>query len=240
MLHAPDHLRRWLEPGACFAKGTLVHTKEGLKPIEQIQVGDWVLSKPENGGEQAFKRVLRTIAHPSERIVDLYYIQPGQDRTYGKPVKQRRISVTRNHPFWTKEQGWTAVSELRRYSLSAAYPLAFTFEDKSGQPIEFAHLTNVYISDQPNVGWKPNHMGATDSPGALWDYESHKLIAASVMPLETVEETYRDLGDPEAIDPALFFTAPVYNLEVEDFHTYYVGEHGIWVHNQNCGGSEVL
>lgn len=79
-------------------------------------------------------------------------------------------------------------------------------------------------------------MGATDSPGALWDYESHKLIAASVMPLEAVEETYRDLGDPEAIDPALFFTAPVYNLEVEDFHTYYVGEHGIWVHNQNCGG----
>ncbi|MBK7006042.1 MAG: hypothetical protein IPH37_13695 [Burkholderiales bacterium] len=55
-----------------------------------------------------------------------------------------------------------------------------------------------------------------------------------------MEETYRDLGDLEAIDPELFFKAPVYNLEVEDFHTYYVGEHGIWVHNQNCGGSEVL
>lgn len=23
----------------------------------------------------------------------------------------------------------------------------------------------------------------------------------------------------------------VYNLEVEDYHTYFVGEHGIWVHN---------
>jgi hypothetical protein len=25
----------------------------------------------------------------------------------------------------------------------------------------------------------------------------------------------------------------VYNIEVEDFHTYYVGELGLWVHNQN-------
>lgn len=167
--HAANRRRQWLLPsslekqpqtdattlrcggcfvvGACFAKGTLVHTKEGLKPIEQIQVGDWVLSKPENGGEQAYKRVLKTFEYPPERIVNLNYILPGQDRTPGQSIHLRRISVTRNHPFWTKEQGWTAVSELQ-------------------------------------------YFGST-----------------------------------------LFFKAPVYNLEVEDFHTYYVGEHGIWVHN---------
>jgi hypothetical protein len=26
----------------------------------------------------------------------------------------------------------------------------------------------------------------------------------------------------------------VYNFEVEDFHTYYIGEHGVWVHNNEC------
>jgi len=26
----------------------------------------------------------------------------------------------------------------------------------------------------------------------------------------------------------------VYNIEVEGFHTYHVGELGIWVHNANC------
>lgn len=228
-LTAPvDKARKWFEPGACFAKGTLVHTKEGLKPIEQIQVGDWVLSKPENGGEQAYKRVLKTFVHEPQRIVDLLYVLPGQDRTFGQSIQQRRISVTRNHPFWTKEQGWTAVSELQDYES--------TFEDRSGQSIDFASLRNVYISDQPHVGWKPSHMGATDRAGALWNYDTHKLIAAVAPALETVQATYRELGDLEAIDPDLFFKAPVYNLEVEDFHTYYVGEHGIWVHNQNCGG----
>lgn len=29
----------------------------------------------------------------------------------------------------------------------------------------------------------------------------------------------------------------VYNFQVEDFHTYYVGERFIWVHNGECGGS---
>jgi filamentous hemagglutinin len=29
-------------------------------------------------------------------------------------------------------------------------------------------------------------------------------------------------------------TATVYNIEVEDYHTYHVGEIGVWVHNANC------
>ena len=34
-----------------FVAGTLVHTDKGLVPIEQIKVGDMVLSKHENGEE---------------------------------------------------------------------------------------------------------------------------------------------------------------------------------------------
>jgi hypothetical protein len=30
------------------------------------------------------------------------------------------------------------------------------------------------------------------------------------------------------------FRTRVYNLEVEDSHTYYAGELGVWVHNNNC------
>ena len=30
-------------------------------------------------------------------------------------------------------------------------------------------------------------------------------------------------------------TEPVYNFEVEGFHTYHIGELGVWVHNDTCG-----
>ena len=33
----------------------------------------------------------------------------------------------------------------------------------------------------------------------------------------------------------LSFPETTYNLEVEDFHTYYVGEQSVCVHNKNCG-----
>jgi hypothetical protein len=61
----------------CFSAGTLVHTKEGLMPIEKIRVGDLVLSKPENpadGGELAYKRVLKTFVHEDKAIKQIGYM----------------------------------------------------------------------------------------------------------------------------------------------------------------------
>ena len=34
------------------------------------------------------------------------------------------------------------------------------------------------------------------------------------------------------------FPTTVYNFQVEDYHTYFVGENGVWVHNKNCTPSE--
>jgi hypothetical protein len=48
-----------------------VRTREGLKSIEEIKIGHHVLSKPGNGGGQARKRVLRTLAHPPERVIEV-------------------------------------------------------------------------------------------------------------------------------------------------------------------------
>ncbi len=226
-LTAPvDKARRWFEPGACFAAGTLVHTKEGLKPIEQIQVGDWVLSKPENGGEQAYKRVLQTFAHEPERVVRVYYQKPNNkpSTALGTAIP---IICTPNHPFWIQEQGWTGVAQIQGYG-----PGHFHFEDKDGDQIASSNVENIYISDQPHVGWMPLDLTQrTDSKGWLWDYFNNKLVATDVSAIDPVV----DIGYSDK-EEDLYFKLPVYNLEVEDFHTYYVGEHGIWVHNQNCNG----
>lgn len=228
--------RKWFEPGACFAAGTLVHTKEGLVPIEQIKVGDWVLSKPENGGEQAYKRVLKTFAHEPTVVMEVCYTKPDNARLGGG-----RIISTTNHPFWVVDKGWTAAGDL---------PQGFNangskFETNDGGTTFIRGCGSIYVSDTLGVGWTPAHMGDLERPGNLWDYVNHKLIATDVMAIDKVQALELDhpLRKQIALEEAQkselnnpYLKLPVYNLEVEDFHTYYVGKLGVWVHNTNCGG----
>ncbi|USE84461.1 Hint domain-containing protein [Acinetobacter tibetensis] len=51
----------------CFVAGTLVHTNQGLIPIEQLKAGDLVLSKLANG-ELVYKPILRTIVTENVQV----------------------------------------------------------------------------------------------------------------------------------------------------------------------------
>ena len=58
----------------CFMKGTLVETEEGWTPIDELKVGDWVMSRPENGiGEAVPKRVVNTFRHEDKEVVMLKF-----------------------------------------------------------------------------------------------------------------------------------------------------------------------
>jgi hypothetical protein len=47
-----------------FCAGTLIHTDQGLVPIQDIKVGDLVLSKPESDeGEICYQPVVSTFQH---------------------------------------------------------------------------------------------------------------------------------------------------------------------------------
>lgn len=101
---------RWVrETGACFVAGTLVHTREGLRPIEQIKAGDYVLSRPEDGGDNVYKRVITTIESDAQETWYLSWEDPqllkelkgGLSReefldAYGNGF----VVTTPNHPFW--------------------------------------------------------------------------------------------------------------------------------------------
>ena len=79
-----------------FVAGTLVHTKEGLRPIEEINVGDYVLSKPENGGELAYKRVTKSFVRENSELFGMEFavdIGNGYEN-------QVSLVTTAEHPFW--------------------------------------------------------------------------------------------------------------------------------------------
>jgi Pretoxin HINT domain len=198
--------RGLLEPEpACFVAGTLAHTKEGLKPIEQIKMGDYVLSKPDSGvGEQAYKRVTKTLVREAQ---DVWLVQYVSYDTNGEAII-RALVVTGNHPFWeNRDQKWTPVSDLQAYAC---------FVGLNNDDVYFFRALKILETDIPDVGCAIADNNGCEGPTV--DLRNGKVY---------VNQPHEDGG----VDFGNWIKRPVYNLEVEVFHTYYVGEDGIWVHN---------
>jgi|GEM_PF-3015862 len=146
----------------CFAAGTLVPVLGGMKAIENIRVGDLVLSKDEATGEETYRAVTRTFITPDKALLDLTFQQ--LDGTY------EVVRATPNHPFYVEGSGWVVASDLA---------LGTTVQTAEAG---LAQLTAAL---------------------ALLEHET------------------------------------VYNFEVADTHTYFVGMSRHWVHNAcKCGGGE--
>lgn len=86
--------------GACFVKGTPVHTKNGLKGIESIKEGEIVLSYDEKSGKNGWQKVRSVFSKQVEKLVKV-------------AVDSETIRATPEHPFYT-EQGWKSAKELVR------------------------------------------------------------------------------------------------------------------------------
>ena len=84
----------------CFVAGTLVTTEDGFKPIEEIEVGDKVLSENEMTGEVAVKTVTETYVNETDELVHI-------------GVNGETISATPSHPFYVYKFGWTLAGSLK-------------------------------------------------------------------------------------------------------------------------------
>ena len=79
----------------CFMKGTLVKRPEGWTPIDELKVGDLVMSRPENGiGEAVPKRVVNTFRYEDKEVWDLAFSTFPRREGGGQ-----RLSATPDHPF---------------------------------------------------------------------------------------------------------------------------------------------
>ncbi len=134
----------------CFVAGTMIATKEGYKAIEDIKVGDYVLSKDEETGETGYKPVLRTFVNTKNKLVNVV-------------VNGTLIETTESPTFYVVDEGFKYAWEL--------------------------------------------------VPGDI--VLSADGIEKTIESIETV-----DTGEVE-----------VFNFEVEEWHTYFVSEEEVWVHN---------
>ena len=135
----------------CFVAGTLVTTEDGQEPIEEIEVGDKVLSEDETTGEVAVKTVTETYINETDELIHIC-------------VNGETISATPTHPFYVDKLGWTLARSLR-----------------AGDVLVLSNGELVTV-----------------------EWVQHEIFESPIK---------------------------VYNFEVQDFHTYFVGESGVLVHN---------
>ena len=140
-------------PGKCFAAGTPVHTAQGLRPIEDVAVGDLVWARDDLTGEDGLRTVRRKFVTPRRAVLSVLFADASG--------AMESLRVTPEHPFYS-QRGWVAAKDLQN---------ADEVMLRSGDWVEM-------------IG------------GQSLD----QLIT-------------------------------VYNFNVDDFHTYFVGEAGLWVHN---------
>jgi len=88
-----NYNRVYLTPLSCFVAGTKVWTQQGRVPIEQIKIGDRVLSQDPDTGELAFKLVLNTTLRPPSPMIKV-------------TVEGEDIVTTLGHPMWVAEKRW--------------------------------------------------------------------------------------------------------------------------------------
>ena len=135
----------------CFVAGTLVTTEDGQEPIEEIEVGDKVLSENETTGEVAVKTVTETYINETDELIHI-------------GVNGETISATPTHPFYVDKLGWTLARSLR-----------------AGDVLVLSNGELVTV-----------------------EWVQHEILESPIK---------------------------VYNFEVQDFHTYFVGESSVLVHN---------
>jgi len=121
-----------------------------LKPIEQVKVGDLVLSKSESNGEVAAKRVSQTFERVAPSTLAITF------------NNGEIIETTAEHPLYREGDGFTPAGLLA---------IGNSIVTRAGPSLE---ITGIEKKSTP---------------------------------------------------------ATVYNFSVEDFHTYFVGNTGLWVHN---------
>ena len=142
----------------CFTAGTLVSTPTGLRPIEELEIGDLVISRSDVTGETEAKPIVGITPAHERRIWTVtvsYQDEAGdwRDETY---------ETTDDHPWRTADNQWVVSAEL-----------------EAGRRLAREDGIAVVV----------------------------------------------DVIDTEA-------TKLTYNLEIADFHTYFVGEAETWVHNE--------
>lgn len=194
----------------------MVHTKDGLKAIEEIHIGDLVLSK-RNGAESAheYKRVTRTVRCADREVICVNFVT---GESSGDPVFHR-VVVTPEQQFWVNRKRWREA-----ISLKSTYP-ATESQSASQDNLEIITSVRLFRTDQPNIAWIPS-----GRPDELRCYGSYLNVPKLTLSRHgDVSLHFPDASRTGKVKPEYLYRSDVFGLEIEEFGAYFVSEPGILV-----------
>ena len=271
-----------------FVGGTLVRTECGLIQIQQIQIGDRVLSADPVTGHKSFQTVTQVIKTQNQSVIFMnfrYWIDTDLDFFEARKIKKEvlkkfnisgialpsvQFMVTPEHPFWIEGKGWIAANQITNQDVVVdkdGNKYSLNFDGYNAKP-----YAEIYTTFDQNIGVMPNYGLESSCEGIPVDLLTGNIISWNETIkdspnlrklysknnhwkdelLEQIPEGDRanayfhgfsqgDWVNPEIIqwdEDEGYVTTTVYNLEVQNTHTYFVGEYGIWVHN--CVGKKTV
>ena len=269
----------------CFMKGTLVETEEGWTPIDELKVGDLVMSRPENGiGEAVPKRVVNTFRYEDKEVVMLKFSQ-FPERNGGGAT----LVATPNHPFCVYGVVTNLILEHPKFGKLGAYWKGCDYDDgeyvfagdegrarlealwafektpyemrlyeqpvwKRADQLERGDVVlgcrKYYVVEdyRPLYAYRDTDQAWAQPTNLAYGWKESDLGNSYEMVLtdESLNSPTLDWADVPNDENLLYvdedgqrhyrrYRTTVYNIEVEDYHTYCVDTGGILVHNQNCG-----
>ena len=217
--------------------GTLVNTKEGLKPIEEVKIGEYVLSRSEESGETSYKKVTDTLIRSTYNICTI-------------ELENGKIKSTTGHLFMVQDKWWKAAAELKAGDIletadeQCQRVKSITVEEK-GYPVTTYNLSvednhtffvnNEGILTHNMAGFKSCELKRVipGTPGVVTGGSSKKLgknlFREMGLPTTTKRAPYQAMH----IIPKEFKSHPVIKKIGMDFDD---ASNGIFLKNRKIGG----
>jgi hypothetical protein len=144
---------------SCFVAGTTLLTDAGEKPIEQFQVGDRILSRPEDNpeGPNETKVVEETFVRTAP-ILDLR-------------VNGHNIRTTAEHPFYVVGKGWLCAKELQVGDYLASHDGQWVTVEVVTDLREVATVYNLRVSD-----YHTYFVGSREWGFSVWAHNANCVV----------------------------------------------------------------
>lgn len=146
-----------------LARGVVVWTLQGQRPVEKLRIGDFVLSQDVRTGELAYKPILAMNAYPD---MEMQRVQLRSDREADNTTAQEIVSGE-GQIFFQAGQGWRRMSDLTSSAELHGLLAAVTFESSEetyamdAYDVIVADFHTLFIGSQGLLTHDGTPVGAT-------------------------------------------------------------------------------